>query len=108
VRGVPKSAGFAFETATVSLREQIQRVDALDTKAGILLAANGITASLVFSRTSLPSDTPPAVILVSGFAVLISLTSTLISFVNRNYALAPTPKWSQNWLMLRRTGSDGG
>jgi hypothetical protein len=109
---VPKSASFAFEIATISLREQIQRVDALDTKAGILLAADGIAATLVFNRNALPTATPTAIILVSGLAVLTSLASTLISFVNRNYALAPTPEvvtgladTPEDWIRWRMIGN---
>ena len=91
-RGVPQGAVFAFDTATGALDEQLRRIDALDSKAGILLAADGIIASLIFSRSSLPVDAPTFVSLAAGIAVLSSLIAALVAFANRNYQVAPAPE----------------
>lgn len=90
-RGVPQGATFAFDVASHSLDEQLRRVDALDSKAGVLLAADGIIASLILGRT-VPSPAQPVwVTLPAGLAVLLSMGSALVAFSNRNYETALEP-----------------
>lgn len=46
-RDVPLGAPFAFEMALRSLDEQLERINALDTKAGVLIAADGVIVGLL-------------------------------------------------------------
>jgi hypothetical protein len=41
-KDIPQSAEFAFDVTRVALGEQLARIDSLDSRAGILLAADGI------------------------------------------------------------------
>lgn len=88
---VPQSAEFAFDSAIRSLNEQLSRIDALDAKAGILLAADGILAGLIFGRDAYVGRAPWWVALAAGAGVLASLACALRAAANRNYKLAPDP-----------------
>jgi hypothetical protein len=52
-RPVPRGASFAYAVAEQSLDEQLGRIEALDAKAGIVIATNGVLAALLFGRSSL-------------------------------------------------------
>ena len=111
-RGIPQSAGFAFTTAQQTLGEQLKRVDALDTKAGVLLAADGIIAGIIFSQGSHLAGMPDWIALIAGTAILISLGGALGAFVNRNYEVAPTPETvatlasaPEDWIRWRLIGN---
>jgi hypothetical protein len=54
----PKEADFAFDNASKALGEQLQRIEALDAKAGILLAADGVVVGLLFAADSVLLDAP--------------------------------------------------
>lgn len=43
---VPEGASFAYAVAIAALDEQLRRIEALDTKAGILMAVDGVIAGL--------------------------------------------------------------
>ncbi len=45
---IPQSAAFAFDIAREALAEQLARTDSIDSKAGILLAADGLLAGLIY------------------------------------------------------------
>ena len=89
---VPRSAGFVFEIAGAALTEQLGRIDSLDSKAGILLAGDGILAGFVFGHQAFVASAPASVAIVAGFFLLVSLACTVIAFANRDYELAPTPE----------------
>lgn len=105
----PPGARFAYETAARALAEQLQRIDALDSKAGVLLAADGIIVSLVLVPASV---LPGWAALLGGIAVLISLFAALGALANRRYAIAPEPSLvarlaasSDDWIMWRLMGT---
>ena len=54
----PRSARFAYDVARDALREQLARIDSLDHKAGIVLAAGGIVGGLVFTPDDRLSQFP--------------------------------------------------
>jgi hypothetical protein len=89
---VPRSASFAFDVAVRALAEQLARIDSLDSKAGILLAADGVLAGLIFAREGIVAQAPTWLALVLGAAVLCSLGCTLVAFANREYVLSPKPE----------------
>lgn len=72
MKGVPQSAAFPYKTAQRALDEQLRRIDSLDSKAGILLAADGILAGLIFGRETFISRAPVAVASVAGGGILLS------------------------------------
>jgi hypothetical protein len=90
-KNVPQSAPFAFDVARGALREQLSRIDSLDSKAGILLAADGILAGLIFGRGELVMHAPRLIAASAGVSVLGSLACALRAFAGRNYQLAPKP-----------------
>lgn len=69
--------------------EQLGRIDSLDSKAGILLAADGILAGLVFGRQALVAQAPAGLAIVVGSFLLTSLACSVIAFANRTYSTAP-------------------
>jgi hypothetical protein len=111
-QGVPLSASFAFDVAVHALTEQLGRIDSLDSKAGILLAADGVLAGLIFAREGPLVEAPLGLALVVGASVLVSLASTLISFANRGYIATPRPKTvahlaaaPEDWIKWRLVGN---
>ena len=104
---VPRSAGFVFEIAGAALTEQLGRIDSLDSKAGILLAGDGILAGFVFGHQAFVASAPASVAIVAGFFLLVSLACTVIAFANRDYELAPTPEEAAPSRAHRKVGSSG-
>lgn len=105
----PPGARFAYETAAHSLAEQLQRIDALDSKAGVLLAADGIIVGLVLVPTP---AVPGAAVVLGGIAVLLSLFAALGTLANRRYVIAPEPSLvarlagaPDDWIMWRLMGT---
>lgn len=86
---VPAGAGFAYASSLRSLDEQLRRIEALDTKAGILLAADGVLAGFLFTRGSILLEAPEWIGIFAATAVLISMTLALLGFATRNYTTAP-------------------
>ena len=87
---VPDGAAFAYEVGVEAIREQLRRIEALDSKAGILIAADGVLAGLLFSGDSLIHQIPAFAAASGLIGVLVSLLLALISFTNREYRLAPS------------------
>ena len=54
----PQGASFAFDNAARSLDEQLGRIESLDAKAGVLLAADGVLAGLLFATDSVLFQAP--------------------------------------------------
>lgn len=73
-----------------SIDEQLRRIESLDTKAGVLIAADGVLAGLLFSRGSLLLAAPAWLNTVAAAALLASLVLALAAFANRRYDTAPT------------------
>ena len=109
---VPRSASFAFDVARHALSEQLARIDSLDSKAGVLLAADGILVGLIFGRDTSAGSAPRWVIVAAGVGALLSLSCALRAFANRNYKIAPTPRQvarlagaSEDWVRWRLIGN---
>ena len=109
---VPNGSGFAYEVGVEAIREQLRRIEALDSKSGILIAADGVLAGLLFQGNSLLQRIPSAVAAIGLIGVLGSLLLALLSFLNREYRLAPSFPASMalmaapgEWLRWRFLGS---
>jgi hypothetical protein len=90
-QAVPPGASFAYDAAVASLDEQLQRIEALDSKAGIVIAADGVLMALLFGRSSLITKAPTWLAATAVGMVAISLLLALIAFANRRYRTAPNP-----------------
>jgi hypothetical protein len=55
----PRSARLAYDVASDALKEQLARIDSLDQKAGIVLAAGGIVGGLVLRPGDRLADPSP-------------------------------------------------
>jgi hypothetical protein len=89
---VPAGASFAFERSVKTLEEQLTRIEALDGKAGIPVAAGGVLAGLLFSRGSLLVGAPRLMVGVAAIALTSSLVFALLAFWTRRYDVAPKPE----------------
>lgn len=111
-RPVPRSASFAFDIATRSLDEQLHRVEALDTKAVGLLAADGLLVGLVLGPHGLLAAAPPWLAIAAGIGLIVSLGCALAAFANRGYLLAPEARTiallasaPEDWIRWRVIGN---
>lgn len=91
-RDIPQSASFAFDVSSSALSEQLARIDSIDSKAGVLLAADGILAGLIFGGDSIVATAPPWLAILAGVGILLSFTASLGAFAARDYRLAPRPE----------------
>ena len=78
---VPEGSGFAFEMSLRALDEQLRRIEALDSKAGILIAADGILAGLLLSGRGPLLQAPKPVLFAAVAAVISSLSFALLAFI---------------------------
>jgi len=92
VKPVPAGASFAFERSVKALAEQLARIEALDGKAGILIAGGGVLAGLLFGRGSLLVDAPRWMVGIAAIALTGSLVLGLLAFWTRRYDVAPRPE----------------
>jgi hypothetical protein len=90
-QNVPAGAGFAYRVAVRALDEQLQRIEALDTKAGVLIAADGLVLGLLSGERSSLILSPAWVSFPVLAAVASSLILALFAFATRNYDAAPNP-----------------
>lgn len=111
-RHIPRGAPFAYAVAERSLEEQLGRIEALDAKAGIVIATNGVLAGLLFGRSSLLLTMPEALAGVISLLVGTSLLLALIAFATRRYSIAPQAEavrelmgWGEEWLRWRFLGN---
>jgi hypothetical protein len=111
-RHVPRGASFAYRVAERNLDEQLGRIEALDSKAGILMATDGVLAGLLFGHSSLLVSMPKPVGAVTALLVGSSLLLALLAFVNRRYRTALRAEsvmrlmaFDEDWLRWRFLGS---
>lgn len=88
----PKGAEFAYEVAQRSIDDQLRRIESLDTKAGILLAAGGVLAGLVYREGSILAEAPVALGFLASMFLLASLLLALVAFFNRKYRSGLSPQ----------------
>jgi hypothetical protein len=90
-RNVPPGASFAFTAALRTLDEQLRRIEALDSKAGVLIAADGLILALIAGEGGPLAHLTR--LLTAGIvaSVTISLFTALLSFTTRRYESAPNP-----------------
>jgi hypothetical protein len=72
--------------------EQLARIDSLDQKAGIVLAAGGIVGGLVLAPGDRFAAFPTWLAIVIVVTIVASLLGSLIALANRRYELAPAPE----------------
>jgi hypothetical protein len=81
--------GYVHDAARKAYEEQTRWIDALDTKAGILMAANGVIVGLVLSPRSVLTEAPKAVAVAIPALLFASLVFSLAAFATRQYEIAP-------------------
>jgi hypothetical protein len=111
-RRSPLGADFAFNTGLRLLEEQERRTNALDSKAGVLLAAAGVLAGLVFRGDSSLREAPLPVSVLLTTLIVSTVALALIAFGNRRYETAPAPRAvtrmmteDESWLRWRFLGN---
>jgi len=88
---VPAGATFAYATAIRTLDEQLSRIEALDTKAGVLIAADGLILALIAGGDGRLARVPAMLLVGIVASVTASLIAALLSFTTRRYETAPNP-----------------
>lgn len=86
---VPEGIAYAHEAASKSYDDQMSWIDALDTKAGILMAADGVIISFVATRDSTLMEAPPVIGVATALFLFCSLVFALLGFSMRRYEVAP-------------------
>lgn len=111
-RHLPRGASFAYSVAERNLDEQLARIEALDGKAGILMATDGVLAGLLFARSSLLFEMPRSLAAVTVTLVGASLLLALTAFATRQYRTAPQAdpvirmmSAGEDWLRWRFLGN---
>lgn len=85
----PRGIAYAHQAASKAYDDQMRWIDALDSKAGILMAADGVIVSLIVTSDSIFLSAPKLVgIGVAGF-LFIALVFALLAFSTRRYEVAP-------------------
>jgi hypothetical protein len=112
IRPPPDGASFIFESGIRTLSNQIQRADALDNKAAVVLAVGGVLAGLLFDTEREALRAIPLAGLGAGIALLASLLLALWAFWTRRYSAAPRPEAlaqmvaaSEEWIRWRFLGN---
>lgn len=109
---LPTGASFTYNVGRDTLETQSRRAEALDTKAGVLLAIDAVMVGLAYGSQS-------DQVLKLGWwgaaaatAILTSFLIALIAFANRRYRTAPAfaavlPRManSEDWLRWRFLGN---
>jgi hypothetical protein len=85
----PPGGDFVFEAAVRAFDDQMRWIDALDTKAGVLMAADAVLAGLVLTRGSTLLEAPPWVGVLVATLLFLSFVLALLSFGTRRFGIAP-------------------
>lgn len=108
---IPAGATFAFDVGIAQLESQFKRIDALDTKAAVVLGVDGVLAGLLLSRQG--GQALPGIIATVVFTALAwSFFLGLAAFWTQRYKAAPAPKAvasmmmrGEDWLKWRFLGN---
>lgn len=86
--GIPEGSSFAYEVGIRALDGQSKRIDAIDTKAAVILAVSGVFAGLLFGPGR---DTALPLVLTTLIVAFLLLSGilALLSFWTRKYRTAP-------------------
>lgn len=95
---IPPGAPFAFDMALRALDEQLGRIEALDTKAGVLVAADGVVAGFLLGRGSVLARAPLPLARAVIALLFLSMCSALLAFATRRWETAPAPEAMARWL----------
>jgi hypothetical protein len=85
----PRGITYTHDMALKTYDDQMKWIDALDTKAGILMAADGLTVGLVMASDSVLSNAPTLVGVTTATWLFLSLVFALLAFSTRRYEVAP-------------------
>jgi hypothetical protein len=89
VAKTPAGATHAYDVGIRTLSSQFGRIDALDTKAGVIVAADGVTAGFLLSQNSTLRAAPAWLAIILILAIFGSIGTALIAFATRRYQNAP-------------------
>ena len=89
VKSVPLGSAFAYEVGIRTLDEQERRIMALDSKAGVVLAASGVLAGFIFRTDSFVRRGPIGLGIAVVIALSTTMTTALAAFATRRYRAAP-------------------
>jgi hypothetical protein len=85
----PPGGDFIFDAAVRAFSDQMRWIDALDTKAGVVMAADAVLAGLVLTRGSMLLDAPVWVGVSVALLLFVSFVLGLLSFSTRRFGIAP-------------------
>jgi hypothetical protein len=85
----PRGVGYAHDAALKAYDDQMKWIDALDGKAGILIAADGVIAGLIMIRESVLGRAPALLAIGVATLLLTSLVLAILAFSTRAYEIAP-------------------
>jgi hypothetical protein len=85
----PPGGDFVFDAAVRAFTDQMRWIDALDTKAGVVMAADAVLAGLVLTRGSILLDAPVWVGILVALLLFVSFVLALLSFSTRRFGIAP-------------------
>ena len=84
---LPPGSGFAYDLGERILAAQSAQVDAIDTKAAVILAVDGVFAG--FLLRSPFHDAPRTAAFVATSSLIVSLISALLAFWTARYSTIP-------------------
>lgn len=84
---LPPGSGFAYDLGERILASQSAQVDAVDTKAAVILAVDGVIAG--FLLRSPFHNAPRTAAIVASSSLLVSLISALLAFWTARYSTGP-------------------
>src|SRR2546425_9259145 len=84
---VPEAAAFAFENAMRAISQRSALIDPADSKAGVILAADGVFAGLLFARGSIAVNAPRWIAISVAVSLVLSAGSALFALFPRVFAV---------------------
>ena len=85
----PRGVSFVHEAASKAYEDQMKWIDALDGKAGILMAGDGVIAGLIMTQGSVLTKSPTPIAVIVTVLLFASLGLALLAFGTRRYEVAP-------------------
>ena len=85
----PRGVSFVHEAASKAYEDQMKWIDALDGKAGILMAGDGVIAGLIMTQGSVLTKSPTTIAVIVTALLFASLGLALLAFGTRRYEVAP-------------------